>query len=74
LLCDNESAERILKNPVVDDRSKYAELHAHFVRELVEREELVVIGVDTEEMVADCMTKALSPGKHGVACGQLKVG
>jgi hypothetical protein len=33
LLCDNESAQHILKNPVVNDKSKYAELQAHFVRE-----------------------------------------
>jgi hypothetical protein len=74
LMCDNESAVRIMRNPVVNDRSKYAELHAHYVREKVERGEIQVIGAATEDMVADCLTKALSPQKHAVACAQLKVG
>jgi hypothetical protein len=74
LLCDNESAQRILKNPVVNDKSKYAELHAHFVRERIERGELTVMGVATDDMIADCMTKALSPQKHSVACAQLGLG
>lgn len=74
LLCDNESAVHIVKNPVVNDRSKYAELHAHYVRERADRGEVKVISVSTDAMVADCMTKALSPQKHSVACGQLRVG
>jgi hypothetical protein len=32
LMCDNESAVRIMRNPVANDRSKYADLHAHYVR------------------------------------------
>jgi Reverse transcriptase (RNA-dependent DNA polymerase) len=74
LMCDNESAANIVRNPVVNDKSKYAELHAHYVRERVDRGEIKVINVSTEVMVADCMTKALTPQKHVVACGQLKVG
>jgi Reverse transcriptase (RNA-dependent DNA polymerase) len=74
LMQDNESAATIERNPVVNDKSKYAELHAHYVRELVERGEIEVMIVPTEEMIADCMTKALTPQKHAVACGQLKVG
>jgi hypothetical protein len=74
LMCDNASALRIVRNPVVNDRSKYAELHAHYVRERVERGEIQVIGASTVDMVADCMTKALTPQKHVLACGQLRIG
>ncbi len=73
LMCDNESAIHIVRNPVVNDRSKYAELHAHYVRERVVRGEIKVIGASTQDMVADCMTKALTPQKHVVACEMLGV-
>jgi hypothetical protein len=42
LICDSVSASAIIRNPVFNDRSKYAELHAHFVREGVERGEIEV--------------------------------
>jgi hypothetical protein len=74
LMCDNESAVHIVRNPVVNDKSKHAEIHAHYARERVDREEIKMISVSTEEMVADCMTKALTPQKHVLACEQLQVG
>ena len=75
LMCtyDIVSAAAIVENPVVNDRSKYAEVHAHFVRERVERGEIVVRDVSTDDMVADCMTKSLSPQQHMLACAMLRV-
>jgi hypothetical protein len=73
LMCDSVSAAAIVKNPVINDRSKYAEVHAHIVRERVERGEIVVKEVSTDEMIADCMTKSLSPQKHLKACELLRV-
>ena len=73
LMCDSVSAAAIIRNPVVNDRSKYAEVHAHFVRERVERGEITVREVSTDDMIADCMTKSLSPQKHGQACEMLRV-
>lgn len=72
-MCDSVSASVIIRNPVVNDKSKYAEVHAHYVRERVERGEIVVREVSTDMMVADCMTKALSPQKHSQACELLRV-
>lgn len=60
--------------PVVTDRSNYAETQAPFVRERVERGELKAIDVPSDEMVADWMTKALTPQMHAIACDQLGVG
>ena len=73
LMCDSVSAVTIIKNPVVNDKSKYAEVHAHFVRERVERREIVVREASTDDMVADCMTKSSSPQKHSLACAMLRV-
>jgi hypothetical protein len=73
LMCDSVSASAISRNPVVNDRSKYAEVHAHFVRERVERGEIEVKEAPTDEMIADCMTKSLCPQKHMKACEMLGV-
>jgi hypothetical protein len=73
LMCDSVSASAIIKNPAVNGRSKYAEMHARFVRERVERGEIEVKEAPTPEMIAECMTKSLCPQKHMKACEMLGV-
>jgi hypothetical protein len=73
LMCDNESACSILDKPVVNDRSRYAAVNAHYVRERVYLGEVKIVSARTAEMRADCMTKALTPEKHLAACKQLGV-
>jgi hypothetical protein len=43
------------------------------VRERVTLEEVKIVSVSTDEMLADCMTKALTPDKHMAACKLLAV-
>jgi hypothetical protein len=74
LMCDNRSAVTILGTPVVNDKSRYASINAHYVRERVALEELKIVSVSTDVMLADCMTKALTPDKHAIACKMLGVG
>jgi hypothetical protein len=74
LMCDNRSAVTILGTPVVNDKSRYAAINAHYVRERVALEELKIVSVSTDVMLADCMTKALTPDKHANACKMLGVG
>jgi hypothetical protein len=73
LMCDNESAINILGTPVINDKSRYAATSAHYVRERVALEEIKIVYVPTDEMLADCMTKALTPDKHAAACKLLGV-
>jgi hypothetical protein len=73
LMCDNESACSILEKPVVNDRSRYAAVNAHYVRERVSLQEIKIVSARTDEMIADCMTKALTPDKHLAACKMLGV-
>jgi transposase InsO family protein len=73
LMCDNQSAVNILGTPVVNDKSRYAAINAHFVRERAALEEIKIVYVPTGEMLADCMTKALTPDKHVTACKLLGV-
>jgi hypothetical protein len=73
LCCDNRSASAIIEKPIVCDKSKYAEIHAHYVRERVARGEIVVEEVRTEDQLADALTKALVPVLHKKACVQLRL-
>jgi hypothetical protein len=72
-MCDNQRAVNILGTPVVNDKSRYAAINAHFVRERAALEEIKIVYVPTDEMLADCMTKALTPDKHVTACKLLGV-
>jgi hypothetical protein len=57
VMCDNESACSILDKPVANDRSRYAAVNAHYVRERVYLGEVQIVSARTAEMLADCMTK-----------------
>jgi len=61
IFCDNQAAIAIAKNPVADTRSKQIDIRFHYVRELVERDELHAQYIPTSTMLADGLTKALSP-------------
>lgn len=56
---DNRSAIELMKNPVLHGRSKHIDVRFHFTRECIERGELVIKYVSTQEQRADILTKAL---------------
>jgi hypothetical protein len=55
---DNQSAIRLAKNPEFHKRSKHIDVKCHFIRELIENEELIVKYIPTTEQRADIFTKA----------------
>jgi hypothetical protein len=63
LYVDNNSAIALMKNPVFHGRSKHIDIKYHFIRECVERGQIVVKRVGTEEQKADALTKPLAAGK-----------
>ena len=60
LLCDNQSALRLLKNPEFRRRSKHIDIAHHFVRDKYEEGLFVLKFVGTEDQKADIFTKAFT--------------
>lgn len=60
---DNKSAIDLAKNPVFHGRSKHIDIRYHFIRECVERGEIEVKYVSTNEQRADVLTKAMATVK-----------
>lgn len=60
ILMDNMAAIALAKNPVHHDRSKHIVVKYHFTRECVERGDIELVQIGTDEQLADTFTKALS--------------
>ena len=60
------SAFAILGKPVTNDRPRCAAVNAPYDDEYTPK--LQILSTRTDEMLADCMTKALTPHKHLAAC------
>jgi len=63
LFVDNNSAIALMKNAVFHGRSKHIDIKYHFIRECIERGEIMVKRVGTNEQKADALTKPLPGGK-----------
>ena len=57
LYCDNESAIRLVENPVFHTRTKHIEVHHHFIREKVLKSDINLFLMNTEEQMVDIFTK-----------------
>ena len=63
---DNNSAIALTKNPVFHGCCKHIDIKYHFIRKCVERGQIVVRRIGTNEQRADSLTKALPVGKLAV--------
>ncbi|CAL2249462.1 unnamed protein product [Prunus armeniaca] len=57
--CDNLSALALSSNPVYHSQIKHLDIDFHFVRERVQKKDLIMQYIPTEEQVADIFTKEL---------------
>lgn len=62
ILCDNKSTIALTKNPVFHGKSKHIRIKFHFIRELVNNDEVEISFCISKEQVADIFTKALQVG------------
>jgi hypothetical protein len=59
LLCDNESAIRMVDNPVEHSRTKHIAIRYHFSRDDQQRRDIEIAYVSTKEQLPDIFTKPL---------------
>ena len=59
LLCDNESAVKIAKNPVQHSCTKHIDIRHHLLRDHEAKGDISLQGVRSEEQLADIFTKPL---------------
>jgi hypothetical protein len=59
LLCDNDSAIRMVDNPVEHSRTKHIDIRYHFLRDHQQRGDIEIAYVNTKNQLADIFTKPL---------------
>lgn len=64
LLCDNQGAIRLVKNPEFHERTKHIDIKFHFIREKYADGIFELRYVETDQQRADIFTKSLSADKH----------
>jgi 2-polyprenyl-6-methoxyphenol hydroxylase-like FAD-dependent oxidoreductase len=63
LKIDNQAAISLCKNPVHHERSKHIDTRFHYIRECVEEGMIKVQHVNTNDQLADILTKSLGKQK-----------
>ena len=63
ILCDNQSALKLMKNPQYHARTKHISVQFHFIRELIEEGEIEFHFVGTNMQCADFLTKGVTREK-----------
>ena len=59
IYCDNSSAIKLSKNPVLHGRSKHIDVRFHFLRDLIKDGTINMVFCRSEDQVADILTKPL---------------
>ncbi|KAL0440222.1 UNVERIFIED_CONTAM: Retrovirus-related Pol polyprotein from transposon TNT 1-94 [Sesamum latifolium] len=59
IFCDSSSIIKLSKNPVTHGRSKHIDVHFHFLRELTKAGNVELVHCDSQDQLADIMTKPL---------------
>ena len=73
LLCDNESAIKIAKNPVQHSRTKHIDIRHHFLRDHEAKGGISLQGVRSEAQLADIFTKPLDESTFARLRNELNV-
>ena len=63
LLCDNESAVKIESNLVQHSRTKHIDIRYHFLRDHVNKRDIKMDGISTEDQLADIFIKPLDENR-----------
>ena len=58
--CDNTSAINLSKNPIKHSRTKHIDIRYHFLRDHVQNGDISLEFIDTNNQLADILTKPLN--------------
>lgn len=64
LLCDNQGAISLAKNPLHHAKTKHVDVQLHLIRDHIEKGTINVEYCPTDDMLADLMTKGLARERH----------
>jgi hypothetical protein len=73
LLCDNESAIRLVDNRIEHSRTKHIDIRHHFLRDHQQRGDIDIYHISTENQLADIFTKPLDEKRLCRLCSELNV-
>jgi hypothetical protein len=73
LLCDNESAIRLVDNPVEHSHTKHIDIWHHFLRDHQQKGDIDVYYISTENQLADIFTKPLDEKRFCRLCSEQNV-
>ena len=73
LLCDSTSAISVAKNPVLHSKTKHIDVRYHFLRDHQEKGDIELCHVDTQNQLADILTKPLDQATFARLRGELGV-
>jgi hypothetical protein len=71
LMCDNSSAIWLAQNPVFHGRAKHIKVRHHFLRDHVEKGDIVTKHIDTERQLAVIFTKPRDTSRFAALQGEL---
>lgn len=61
---DNQSAIKLAENHILNDRSKHIDVRFHYIREEVEKKNVIIKYISTSYQTADILTKSLGAQLH----------
>jgi len=60
LYCDNTSAINLTKNPIQHSKTKHIEIRHHFIRDHIQKGDIEIMFLKTENQLVDLFTKSLA--------------
>jgi hypothetical protein len=74
LMCDSSSAICLAQNLIFHGRAKHIKVRYHFLRDHVEKGDIVMKYIDIERQLVDIFTKPLDATRFASLRGELGVG